>query len=167
MADDSRIIKVGMNKVGLRGLDQAVEEMNPGWVGHSDEEIGLELARRMQALNYIPDPALGKYAKALVKHFRRETSGAQAADAADENGVLEIRILGMGCAQCTRLTELAMNAVAELGVSADVEHVTDINAIASYGVVGSPALLIGKKVVAVGHVPPKERIIKWLEEYVK
>ena len=165
MGGDSRIIKVGPNKVGLRGLDQAVEEMAADWAARPDEEIGMELARRMQKLNYIPDAALDKYAKALAGHFRRETGSAPSGDGAPDSGVLEIRVLGRGCAQCTRLTQSAMEAVAQLGLAADVEHVTDIKEIASYGVVGSPALLIGKKAVAVGHVPPKERIIKWLEQY--
>lgn len=167
MASETRMIKVGMNKIGLRGLDEAVEEMAADWQQRPDGEIGLELARRMQKLNYIPDAALEKYATALSRHFRRETGSAPSGESAPEGGALEIRILGMGCAQCTRLTQLALDAVSELGVAADVEHVTDLKEIASYGVVGSPALLIGKKAVAVGHVPPKERIIKWIEQAAK
>ncbi len=165
MGDDSRIIKVGQNKVGLRGLDQAVAEMTAEWASRPDGEIGMELARRMQKQNYISDAALDKYAKALAGHFRRETGSATIGDSATESGALEIRVLGIGCSQCTRLTQLAMEAVAQLGLPADVEHIIDVKQIASYGVIGSPALLIAGKAVAVGHVPSKERIIKWLEQY--
>jgi predicted DsbA family dithiol-disulfide isomerase len=45
-----------------------------------------------------------------------------------------------------------------------VDHVTDIKEIARYGIMGSPALLINGKAVAVGSVPPRERIKKWLVE---
>ena len=44
------------------------------------------------------------------------------------------------------------------------EHVTDIVQIGSYGVIGTPALVINKKVVAVGTAPPKAKIKTWRQD---
>ena len=49
-------------------------------------------------------------------------------------------------------------------MAADLEHVTDIAQIGSYGVMGTPALVINREVKAVGSVPPKPKLKKWLQE---
>ena len=59
---------------------------------------------------------------------------------------------------------MIMEVLTELKLPAGVDHVTDIKEIARYGIIGSPALLINGKAVAVGSVPPRERIKKWLVE---
>jgi small redox-active disulfide protein 2 len=53
-------------------------------------------------------------------------------------------------------------AVAEAGVNADVEKVTDLVEISKYGVFGTPAVVIDGEVKSVGKVPPTEEIKKWL-----
>jgi len=45
-----------------------------------------------------------------------------------------------------------------------LRHVTDANEIGRYGVMGTPALIINGKVVAVGSVPEKKKIQAWLSE---
>jgi hypothetical protein len=55
-----------------------------------------------------------------------------------------------------------MAVMAETGIVADLEHITDMKRIAAYGVMGSPALLIKGKVVSVGTVPPKSQLKTWL-----
>ena len=52
----------------------------------------------------------------------------------------------------------------EMNMPADLEHVTDITEIGSYGVMGTPALVINGEVKAVGSVPPKPKLRKWLRE---
>lgn len=52
----------------------------------------------------------------------------------------------------------------ELKIPASVDHVMDIKEIARYGIMGSPALLINGRAVAVGSVPHRDRIKKWLSE---
>ncbi|WP_406677049.1 thioredoxin family protein [Moorella sp. ACPs] len=47
---------------------------------------------------------------------------------------MEIKVLGTGCARCKALEQNVMNALAEMGVAADVEKVTDLNKITDYGV---------------------------------
>ena len=50
----------------------------------------------------------------------------------------------------------------ELGMSANVDHVTDLGEIGRYNVRGFPALVVNDKVLVVGSVPPRDRIKAWL-----
>jgi len=52
----------------------------------------------------------------------------------------------------------------ELNIAAGLEHVRDPIQIASYGVMGSPALIINGEVKAVGSVPSKNKLKEWLME---
>ena len=81
--------------------------------------------------------------------------------------MFEIKILGMGCSKCKKLTKLAEGAVSELGVGAEVVKVTDIDEIMNYGVMVTPALVIEGEVKAAGKIPGREEIKKWIEEMVK
>lgn len=47
---------------------------------------------------------------------------------------------------------------------ADLEHVRDIKQIASYGVMGSPALVINRKVKAAGSIPSKAKLKNFILE---
>lgn len=77
---------------------------------------------------------------------------------------MEIKVLGTGCAKCKTLEKLTRDAVAESGVTAEIEKVEDIYKIMSYGVMSTPALVIDKKVVVSGRVPSlteiKEMLVK-------
>jgi small redox-active disulfide protein 2 len=73
-----------------------------------------------------------------------------------------LQVLGPGCPKCTTLAENAKAAVGELGINAQVEKVTDINEITSFGVMMTPALAIDGQVKVVGKVPSVEEIKKLL-----
>ena len=74
-----------------------------------------------------------------------------------------IQVLGTGCQKCEKLTEKnAETAVAELGIQATVERVSDINAIISFDVMMTPALVIDGDVKVVGKVPTPEDIKRLL-----
>jgi small redox-active disulfide protein 2 len=77
---------------------------------------------------------------------------------------MEIKVLGPGCPRCEATERNVMEALSELGISASVEKVKDINQIASYGVFGTPALVIDGQVKCVGRIPTKDEIKKWLQE---
>lgn len=64
-----------------------------------------------------------------------------------------IKVLGPGCANCRNLEEAARAAVAELGLDATVEKVTDYAIIAGYGVMSTPGLVVDDQVVLAGRVP--------------
>lgn len=69
-----------------------------------------------------------------------------------------IKILGSGCANCHRLEANARQALADLGLQADVEKVTDYADIAGYGVMRTPGLVVDERVVASGRVPSAAEI---------
>jgi small redox-active disulfide protein 2 len=74
----------------------------------------------------------------------------------------EIKILGPGCPKCHQVEKLVKEAVQESGVAANVEKVSDFKKIASYGVFGTPAVVVDGVVKAVGKIPKKEEILGWL-----
>ena len=67
--------------------------------------------------------------------------------------MLNIKILGSGCARCESLDKLARKAVEEMHLDARVEKVSDIRDILSYEIMRTPALVINEKVVMTGRVP--------------
>ncbi len=76
--------------------------------------------------------------------------------------MIEIKILGTGCAKCNRLEQLTRQAVQEAGIDAHVLHVTDIDEIFVYPVTVTPALVINEEVKSAGTLPRKEQIVAWL-----
>jgi small redox-active disulfide protein 2 len=76
--------------------------------------------------------------------------------------MMEIKVLGPGCPKCQQTEKVVKEAVAEAGLSADVEKVTDMMKIAGFGVFGTPAVVIDGEVKSVGKIPKKDEIKKWL-----
>ncbi|HDP26003.1 MAG TPA: thioredoxin family protein [Deltaproteobacteria bacterium] len=74
----------------------------------------------------------------------------------------KIKILGTGCAKCTKLTTNAETAAKSLGIEYEIEKVQDINEIMNYGVMTTPALVVDGEVKAVGKVPSPADIEKLL-----
>jgi small redox-active disulfide protein 2 len=64
-----------------------------------------------------------------------------------------IKVLGSGCAKCAKLEDVTRQAVAELGLDATVEHVTDFVEIMRYGIMSTPALVVDEEVRLSGRVP--------------
>lgn len=69
---------------------------------------------------------------------------------------MEIKILGPGCSRCNATEKVVIDALAETGIDANVEKVTDLMKIAGYGVFGTPAVVIDGEVKCVGKIPKKE-----------
>ena len=69
-----------------------------------------------------------------------------------------VQVLGPGCPKCEKLKTHAEEAVAQLGIEATVEKVTDIMEITNFGVMMTPALAVDGEVKAVGKVPSTEEI---------
>ena len=75
---------------------------------------------------------------------------------------MNIKILGPGCMKCHQVEKIVKEAVAEAGVGAEIEHVTDFKKIAAYGVFGTPAVVIDGEVKSVGKIPKKEDVKTWI-----
>ena len=69
-----------------------------------------------------------------------------------------VKILGPGCSNCQNLERATREAIAELGLDATVEKVTDYPTIAGYGVMSTPGLVVDDKVVVSGRVPKAAEI---------
>ena len=79
-----------------------------------------------------------------------------------QSGVCCIKVLGAGCASCHQMYENTKAAVKEAGLGVEVEYVTDMKTVMSYGVMSMPALVVNEKVVAMGKVLKSSEIIKLL-----
>ena len=77
---------------------------------------------------------------------------------------MKIKVLGPGCAKCEKTEKIVAEAVKEAGIQADIEKVTGMMDIASYGVFGTPSVVIDGEVKLVGKVPSKEEVLAWLAE---
>ena len=75
---------------------------------------------------------------------------------------MEIKVLGPGCAKCKQTEKVVTETVAEVGVVAHIEKVTDLMKIAGYGVLGTPAVVVDGEVKSVGKIPSKEDIKSWI-----
>jgi small redox-active disulfide protein 2 len=71
---------------------------------------------------------------------------------------MQIKILGSGCANCHTLERLTREAVAGLGLTAEIEAVTDYPTIVGYGVMSTPALVVDEQVILSGRVPTKSQL---------
>jgi len=69
-----------------------------------------------------------------------------------------IKILGPGCTNCVNLERVTRQAVADLGLDAKIEKVTDYAAILGYGVMSTPGLVVDDKVVLSGRVPTATQV---------
>lgn len=76
---------------------------------------------------------------------------------------MEIKVLGPGCPKCVQTFNLIMETLSEENIPADLDKVTDVMEIASYGVFGTPAVIIDGKVKSVGKIPKKADILKWVK----
>ncbi len=76
--------------------------------------------------------------------------------------MLNIKVLGPGCANCKRVEQIARREVANLGIDANIEKVTDYGQIMAYGVMSTPGLVINGQVVAYGRIPANQEITDWL-----
>jgi small redox-active disulfide protein 2 len=65
----------------------------------------------------------------------------------------KIQILGTGCAKCQKLSAVAEEAAKALGVPYELEKVTAIERIMSFGVMSTPALVVDGVVKLSGKVP--------------
>ena len=157
--EDLTQISLGRFRVGITGLRAAIEEVK-SWQGRPEEEIAQALLARVKPRNYIPVSAQEEYKGAFLREFKK----ALGEKVEEERSGQNIKILGPGCPACNQLEQTVMAVLAELGLPAEVEHVRDMKEITALGVFGTPALMINDEVKAVGQLPNREALKKWLQE---
>jgi len=73
-----------------------------------------------------------------------------------------VKILGTGCKKCKTLEAKVREVVHQNKINAEVEKVTDLTAIMSYGIMMTPGLVIDEKVKSYGTIPKDDQILSWL-----
>jgi len=74
----------------------------------------------------------------------------------------KFQILGASCAKCQLLERHARDAIARLGIAAEIEKVTDFDAIMDMGVMMTPALAVDGVVKRVGKVLTAEQVASYI-----
>ena len=73
---------------------------------------------------------------------------------------MNIKVLGGGCCKCENLLGAVKEAVAEKGVDAEIEYITDMQKILEYGIMSTPAHMHNNKVVSMGIVLKAKDVVK-------
>ncbi len=81
--------------------------------------------------------------------------------------MLELKVLGPGCSNCKRLFTEAEKALRQLGIEAPITKVEKIDAIMTYQVMMTPALVINGKVKVAGRVPSQAELTELLAAAAK
>lgn len=92
--------------------------------------------------------------------------GCCGTDAQEETGLeaATILVLGTGCKNCQALEANVKEALKKMGKTISVGHVTELDKIASYGVMSTPGLVVNGKVVSTGKVLKADAIVELLSE---
>jgi small redox-active disulfide protein 2 len=75
---------------------------------------------------------------------------------------MQIVVYGPGCARCYEVERVVRHVVAELGIAADVQKVSDYQAMAAAGVLATPAVSIDGVLKVSGRVPKADEVRGWL-----
>jgi len=90
-------------------------------------------------------------------------SHAERGNEIKKENIMEIKVMGPGCANCEKLAVLVQQAVEETNIEAKIDKVTDFQEMAQAGVLSTPALSINGEVKCVGRIPTKQEIMDWLQ----
>ena len=80
--------------------------------------------------------------------------------------VTSIKVLGLGCKTCHKQYENAQAAVQALGLPIDVEYITDMEKVMSYGAMSMPAIVVNEKVVSMGRLLKPADVEKLLRKLI-
>ncbi|OQW88664.1 MAG: thioredoxin family protein [Rhodoferax ferrireducens] len=75
--------------------------------------------------------------------------------------LMDIKVLGTGCANCKNTLSLIEQVAKDKGVAITLSKVEDIKDIMGYGVMSTPGVVINGKVVHAGGVPSRDKVAQW------
>jgi small redox-active disulfide protein 2 len=77
--------------------------------------------------------------------------------------MVNIKILGSGCANCRRLEAETRKVAESLSIEAEFEKITEYSEIMKYPILATPGLVINDKLVSAGRIPSPDQIAQWLK----
>jgi len=75
---------------------------------------------------------------------------------------MKIKILGTGCSKCQAMEKNVKDAVKDLDIEAEIDHVREIQKIMEYPILTTPGLVIDEKLVCSGKVPTKAEVTTFI-----
>lgn len=78
--------------------------------------------------------------------------------------MMEIKVLGRGCAKCKTTVALIENAARAKGVPISLEKVEDLATIVGYGAMSTPGVVLNGQLVHAGGIPTSDKIDQWLSQ---
>jgi small redox-active disulfide protein 2 len=159
-ARDVTHVRIGAGTVGLAGLQLALEAAAHDRLPANDV-TARRLLERLRRDNYVPVAAEAQYLEAVLLEYRRHLGEAVAAAPRAE---LEVKILGPGCPRCETLERQVREALEQASLAADVEHVSDPEAIARFGLVATPGLVVNGEMKSMGRLPTRQELLDWLRD---
>lgn len=82
------------------------------------------------------------------------------------DGICCIKVLGSGCKNCHALLEATQEAVHSMGLTIEVEYITDMEKIMQYGVMSMPALVVNEQVASMGKVLKSREVETLLKKLI-
>lgn len=80
------------------------------------------------------------------------------------DGICCVKVLGAGCKSCHEQYENAKAAVKAMGLPVEVEYITDMEQVMTYGAMSMPAIVVNEKVVSMGRVLKAAEVEKLLRK---
>jgi hypothetical protein len=83
--------------------------------------------------------------------------------------MLDVKVLGPGCANCNKLEEIALKAMEVLeaeipGLETGYEKVTEPSRFIDFGLMSTPGLVVNGKLISSGRVPALSQVEGWYRE---
>ena len=75
-----------------------------------------------------------------------------------------VKVLGPGCPKCQQLMKATQQAINDLALECELEKVSDIQQMMSFGVLLTPALVVDGQIKLSGKVPSVEELKKILAQ---